>query len=268
MFGQVAVVWVGALLMSAPADGAELSAKTVAAFDKYVQTAERRIAHEVTQPHAFLWPDTLGARQADVLARLRRGEIIVERPHLDGSTEVPDGLLHHWIGVVFVPGAHVRDAVALMQDYDRHARVFQPNVVQSRTIERRGDTFKVFLRFYVKKVIAVTINSEHEARFTNAGPDRSYSAIHSTRVAEVADAGTPAEHEEQPGQGHGFMWRLNTYWRFLERDGGTYIQCESITLSRDMPFGLGWLIKPFVTEVPKDSLTFTLTKARAALAPR
>ena len=256
------------LLGAAPVRAAELDQKTVAAFDKYVQIAERRIAREIAQPQTFLWPDTLGGRKADVLARLRAGEIVVEKLRLDGSTDVPDGLLHHWIGIAFLPGVHVRDAVALMQDYDRHAKIFQPNIAQSKTIERRGEAFKVFLRFYVKKVISVTINSEHEAQFTNPAPDRWYSAIHSTRIAEVEDAGTPTEREDPPGHGHGFMWRLNTYWRFLERDGGTYIQCESLTLSRDMPFGLGWLIRPFVTEVPKESLTFTLSKAKAALAAR
>jgi hypothetical protein len=84
-------------------------------------------------------------------------------------------------------------------------------------------------------------------------------------VAEVEDAGTPRERELPPGKGHGFMWRLNTYWRFLERDGGAYVQCESITLSRDVPFGLGWIIKPFVTEIPMESLAFTLQRTRAAL---
>jgi len=254
-----------ALTIGAGADAADLSPKTVAAFDRYVQVAERRIGQEVRQPQSFLWADTLGPRKADVLARLQRGEVIVERMRADGSTDVPDGLLHHWVGTVFVAGRHVGDAVALMQDYNRHSVIFQPNVVQSRTIERRGDTFKFFLRFYMKKVIGVTLNSEHEAQFTTAAPERVYSYIRSTRVAEVVDAGTPSEHEERPGQGHGFMWRLNTYWRFLERDGGTYIQCESITLSRDMPFGLGWLIKPFVTEVPRESLMFTLGRVRAAL---
>ena len=67
------------------------------------------------------------------------------------------------------------------------------------------------------------------------------------------------------GQENGFMWRLNTYWRFLERDGGTYIQCESLTLSRDVPFALSWIIKPFVTQVPKESLSFTLERAKAEL---
>ncbi len=266
MSQPVTLVCLWTLLIAIPASAAELSPKTVAAFDKYVQTAEKRISREVAQPGAFLWADTPDGRKGDVAARLRRGEVVVDKLRLDGSTDVPDGLLHHWIGSVFVPGVHVRDAVALMQNYDRHSTVFQPNVVQSKTLERRGDTFKVFLRFNMKRVMSVTINSDHEAQFTNAGADRAYSAIRSTRVAEVLDAGTPTEREEPPGRGHGFMWRLNTYWRFLERDGGTYVQCESITLSRDVPFGLGWLIKPFVTEVPKDSLTFTLNKVRAALA--
>jgi hypothetical protein len=262
------LVCASTLSTATPGMAAELSAKTNAAFDKYVQVAERRIAREVAQPETFLWADTLGPRKADVLARLRVGEVVVERMRLDGSADVPDGLLHHWIGIVFVPGVHVRDAVELMEAYDRHAAIFTPNIVRSKTLERHDDTFKVFLRFYVKKVVAVTLDTENEAQFTNAGADRWYSAIRSMRVAEVVDAGTPTEHVEQPGRGHGFMWRLNTYWRLLERDGGTYIQCESISLSRDMPFGLGWLIKPFVTEVPKESLAFTLTRARSALTSR
>ncbi|HEY7057846.1 MAG TPA: hypothetical protein VH458_15025 [Vicinamibacterales bacterium] len=254
------------LLPAVSSAATDLSPKTAAAFDKYVAVAEQRMSREVAQGQAFLWTDGLpAARKADSLQRLKNGEIIVERLHLDGSQDVPDGLLHHWIGTVFVPGANLRETVALMQDYDRHSSLFGPNVAQSKLLERHGETFKVFLRFYMKKVIGVTLNTEHVAQFTAVGADREYSSIHSTRVAEVDDAGTPSEHEERPGTGHGFMWRLNTYWRYLERDGGTYIQCESITLSRDVPFGLGWLIKPFVTEVPRDSLNFMLGRVRGAL---
>jgi len=257
------------LLTAGSVRAAELTPKTIAAFDRYVSIAERRIARELAQPSTFLWTDTLSAgRKADVLRRLQNGEIIVERLRLDGSQEMPDALLHHWIGTVFIPGAHVRDAVALMEDYDRHSAVFAPNVAQSRVLQHRGDWFKVFLRFSMKKMIAVTLNTEHDAQFTIVGPDRAYSALHSTRIAEVEEAGTPSEHEVTPGTGHGFMWRLNTYWRFLERDNGTYVQCESITLSRDVPFGLGWLIRPFVTEVPRDSLSFMLDRIRRNVTVR
>ena len=126
----------------------------------------------------------------------------------------------------------------------------------------------MLLRFYVKKVIAVTLDTENIAEFFTLPPDRAYSRIRSTSVTEIADAGTPQERTKPQGQENGFMYRLNTYWRYLERDGGTYIQCESLTLSRDVPFALSWIIRPFVTQVPKDSLTFTLEKARAELMKR
>lgn len=245
---------------------ADLKPSTAAAFDKYVAAAERRMDAEVTRPETFVWVDTLpAARRTQALEKLRRGEVVTERLRIDDKIDVPDGLIHHWVGMVFIPGVHAAQAVSLMQDYNRHASIFQPNVVQSKTLAHDGDRFRVFLRFYMKKVIGATLNTEHEARFVTAAPDRVYSMIRSTRVAEVEDAGTPSEHELPPGKGHGFMWRLNTYWRFLERDGGTYVQCESITLSRDVPFGLGWIVKPFITEIPMESLAFTLQRVRSAL---
>jgi hypothetical protein len=264
------------LLFADAGTAADLKPASSAAFDRYVAVVERRIATEVARPETFLWADTLPpARRTEVVDRLRRGEVVTERLRIPQKIEVPEALIHHWVGTIYIRGAEVGDVVALLKDYDRHATVFSPNVVQSHTLEHRavsartledsGDYFRVFLRFYMKKVVAATLNTEHEAHFVTAGQGRVYSAIHSTRIAEVENAGTPDERELQPGQGHGFMWRLNTYWHFLERDGGTYVQCESLTLSRDVPFGLGWIIKPFVTEIPMESLTFTLQHTRAAL---
>ena len=109
------------------------------------------------------------------------------------------------------------------------------------------------------------MDTENEAEFFHPAADRAHSRIRSTRTAEIADAGTPQEKPKPSGEENGFMWNLNTYWRFLERDGGTYIQCESLTLTRDVPFALAWIIRPIVTQMPKESLTFTLEKARQAL---
>jgi hypothetical protein len=120
----------------------------------------------------------------------------------------------------------------------------------------------------MKKVITVVVNTENEARFARLGSDRAQSRIYSLRVAEVADSGTPQEHERPVGHDGGFLWRLYTYWRFLERDGGTYVQCEAISLTRGIPFVFEWLIGPFVTSVPRESLTFTLEATRKALASR
>lgn len=224
----------------------------------------------------FLYLDRLPeARRRSVDQALRGGEVIIESQEMrekGRAIEIPDGRVHHWVGLAFMPGVRVEDAVKLLQDYDRHAEIYSPAVQRSKVLARDGDRFRVFLRFMQKKVITVTVNSEHEAQFTRLGSDRVYSKIRSTRIAEVADAGTDREHEKPVGRDGGYLWRLNTYWRFLQRDGGTYIQCESVTLTRDLPFGTGWVIGPFVTSIPRDSLTFTMRQTRNALtvkaAPR
>jgi hypothetical protein len=169
---------------------------------------------------------------------------------------------------VFVPGGTAAAAVALLQDYNRHAEIYRPNVAQSRVIERSGDEFRVFLRFFMKKVISVTVNSDHLARFTTVNATRAYSRIVSTRVQEVQHVGSSDERELPVGQDGGYLWRINSYWRFLERDGGVYVQCESVSLSRGIPFGLGWVVGPFVTSIPRESLTFTLETTRKVLADR
>ncbi len=257
------------LCASAAVAAATLRPAAAAGFEKYTALTEQRIDREVVSPAAFLWLDTQPAsRRAELQRGLRDGGIIIERLETrDGSKSIdfPGALLHHWVGLVFVPAAHLSDAVGLMQDYDRHSTVFSPAIQTSKILDRKDQQFRVALRFFVKKVIGVTMDTENEAQFFKPSTDRAYSRIRSTRVTEVADAGTAAERPIPPGQENGFMWRLNTYWRFLERDGGTYIQCESLTLSRDVPFALAWIIRPFVTQLPKESLTFTLEKARAEL---
>jgi hypothetical protein len=119
----------------------------------------------------------------------------------------------------------------------------------------------------MKRVITVVVNSEHEARFSRDRSDRAQSRIYSTRIAEVEEAGTPNERELPVGRDGGYLWRLYTYWRLLERDGGTYVQCETISLTRGIPLGLGWLVRPFVTSIPRESLEFTLATTRKTLAP-
>ncbi|HEV3216780.1 MAG TPA: hypothetical protein VGZ27_13700 [Vicinamibacterales bacterium] len=246
-----------------------LNPETTAAFDGYVALTEQRIDAEMARGQAFLWIDTLSQAGREEMQRgLHSGGIVIERLEtLDGSKSIdaPDALIHHWVGLVFVPGVRVDSAVALMEDYDRHWQVFAPGIVRSKTLERTADHFRVALRFHFKKIIGVTMDTENEADFFRPASDRAYSRIRSTRIVEIADAGTPREQPKREGEENGFMWRLNTYWRFLERDGGTYIQCESLTLSREVPFVFRWLIKPFVTEVPKESLTFMLERAKAEL---
>ena len=253
------------LLGTTSAESADLQPRTIAAFDRYVKAAETETAARVEFLRLDGLPEALRRARQD---ELRAGMLHIERlTTLDGGREipVPDGLLHHWVGTVFAPGASVEQALSILQDYDKHAEIYRPAVVQSRLLSRNGDRFRMFLRFSMTKVITVVVNTEHDAQFYRDGPDRARSRIYSTRIAQVENAGEPDERELPVGRDGGYMWRLNTYWRVLQRDGGTYVQCESISLTRGIPFGFAWLIQPFVTSIPRESLEFTLNTTRTTL---
>jgi hypothetical protein len=254
------------VLVASAGEGAELRPHTVAAFDRYVRLTEARLDGDAVP---FLWIDAQKGRDGGpTRSAARGGALLIERlTTLDAGREidVPDGLIHHWIGTTFIKGATVDRAVALLQDYDRHSELYAPVVTRSRLLKRSGDTFVSFLRFRQKKVITVVVNTENEARFSRPGPGRAEARIHSTRIAEVDHPDTPQETEKPVGNDGGYLWRLNTYWRLLEADGGLYLQCESVTLTRDIPTGLGWLIRPFVTSIPRESLEFTLNTSRRIL---
>jgi hypothetical protein len=263
------LIFVFLWMLTTPVVAAELDPRAAAAFDRYVSLTMARMASEIETGRIFLRVDGLPeAARKTRLDQLKRGQVAIDKLETREGNEsivVPKGVIHHWIGVVFVPGATVDRTVELLQDYNHHAQLFAPTVVASTLRSRDGDMFRFHLRFYMKRVIAVTLNTEHEARFFRPAADRAYSQIVSTRIAEVEYAGTAREAEKPVGTGGGFMWRFNTYWRFFERDGGTYVQCESLTLSRDIPFALRWIVGPFVNSIPRESLTGTLDKVRKEL---
>ena len=264
--GAMARIYAAVPAASAPAAAAaELQNRTVQAFDRYVRLTEARLNGKMS----FLWIDGLPeAQRRDALQTVQRKELSIEKLETTDNgreIDVPGGLIHHWVGTAFVQGASINDALAILQDFNQHHRIYAPTVAASKLQSRDGDRFTFFLRFVMKKVITVTVNSDHEAVFRRPAADRAEGWIHSTRIAEVENAGTPTEREKPIGDDGGYLWRLNTYWRLLARDGGLYIHCESVSLSRGIPFGFGWMIGPFVTSIPRESLTFTLETTRKRL---
>lgn len=262
----------GLLLMLAapsPLAAAELRPATRKAFDRYVFLLEQRL--QKTNPE-FLWFRHLPAQErARVLQRLQTGEVVIEKMlEKDAGREVPvpDGMIHHWIATVFIPKADLQRTLALLQDYDNHKNLYKTEVMDSRLIRRDGNRFRAYMRFYKKKVIGVTLNTEHAAEYVTLNPKQAYSHSHTTKIAEVENAGEKDEREKPMGRDNGFLWALNSYWRLEEADGGVYVQCEAVSLTRDIPALVGWIVKPFVTEVPKESLYNTLHFTRVGMQER
>jgi hypothetical protein len=169
------------------------------------------------------------------------------------------------VGLSFIPGASLATALPILRDYDHRVEYFKPDVIACRIMQRQGEDYKLFVRFYQKQFTTVVYNTEYDVRWRQIDGTHAYSRSVSTRIAEVKDADRPDGAEIPVDHGHGYLWRINTYFRFLEQDGGLYIQCEAVSLSRDLPTGLGWLLRPLVTIVPKHGLTRMLGQTRTVV---
>ncbi len=251
----------------------DLEPKTVEAFDHYIQASAARIDIEARGPGSFLYVEGLPEpKRSAALSSLHKGEIYIEhvesRDASGAVIEAPDGLIHDWIGAVFIPGADLPQVLHVVQDYDHHQDIYKPEVVRSRLIRHQGNDYQIFYRLRKQKVITVTLDTNHDVQYVPIDATRCRSRSVATRIAEVVDAGQPGEHEKSIGHDGGFLWRMNSYWRFEERDGGVYVEVESISLTRDVPTGLGWLIRPFVTSIPRESLLMTLGSTRSAVEAR
>jgi hypothetical protein len=260
------VLSVAAMLVAAGASLLAQQPRTSQAFTHYVVQAEARIAGERDSTNTFLHMDSLTPSQrSEMTRRLHRGEAVIGKV---GNTpdQVPGGLIHDWMGVVFIPGATVPQVVAFVRDYDRHARYYSPDVLQSRLISAKANDLHVFLRLRKQKVITAVLDTEYDVHYGQIDAAHQYSISRSTRVSEVADPGSANERDLPAGHDHGYMWRLNSYWAFEQANDGVYVQCEAISLTRDIPAALAWLVGPFVNSIPQESLHFTLNATRDGLA--
>lgn len=257
------------LLVAAPAGATQLTPAAVRSFDHYVRLTESRMQGELAAGGAFLWVDGLPETQRNEdQARLSRGEVISARlttADSSGQSSTPSALIHHWVGTIFIPGVSLARVLDVVQDYDRHAVYYAPDVLQSKKVEQNGGDYKVHYRLRKKKVVTVFLDTDYDVHLHFLEAGRAYSNSYSTRIAQVENAGEPSEHELPPGNDGGYLWRLNSYWRFFDSGHGVYVQCEAISLTRDIPTGLNWLVGPFIESLPKESLEFTLQSTRQAV---
>ena len=251
------------------AGATELKQETIEAFNQYVRVTEDRMAEGLRDDRTFLWVDSLPELQRDKLyTQLRLGNIVVEPQETlekEKRIRVPDGLIHHWIALSFVPGVTLQQVLALLQDYDHHEVIYKPDVLRSRLLNADGNSFKIYLRLHQKAIITAVFNAEFDVSYFPVDKSRVYSRSYSTRIAELENPDRSDEREKPIGKDRGFLWRLYSYWRFQEKDGGVYIQLESIALSRSVPALLAWVVNPLLKSIPREYLSRFLTSTRVAL---
>jgi hypothetical protein len=214
-----------------------LSPETNQAFDAYLATAA---------------PQTNFARRST--SNLRPGETRITPMTGDGTLSVASGLIHDWVASTIAPGTSVEQVLGILQNYAGYKRVYAPEVTESRLIGRSGDHWRPSLKLVTRKgLTSVAYNTEYDVEFRSLGEGRWAVISRSTRVAQL-----DGRDEFEPGYGDGYLWRLNAYWLIEPRPQGVYVECRSISLTRDIPQGLGWALRPVVTSLPRESLQKTL----------
>ncbi len=258
-----------ALEFPSPSLASELKLRTAQAFDRYVQLTELRIRSEVAGPRNFLHFELLPERERNaILARVHSGDVVIEPMRtLDDGKEihVPDGLAHHWLAIGFIPGTTLDQAVALAQDYPRHPQLYAPDVQRAQVLAHDGQHFSVYYRFYRHAIVTVEYNTEFSVDYYLPARSRSYGFARSVRIAEVQNPGKPDEKELPVGDDHGYMWRLNLYTRYLEKDNGVYVEIEFVALSRSVPWMFALLVNPYLRSIPRDYLTNYIQATRKSL---
>jgi hypothetical protein len=241
----------------------------VTAWNRYVQLTEDRIAHELNGGPEFLLMDSSTATDGVATLRaLHEGRIYVQKMKTrepDGhDIEVPEGMIHYWYGAVFVPNVRLETLLKFIQDYAHHRDYF-PEVEQSRLLSHDGNAYRIFLQLTRTKIVTVHYKTFHTVEYRSYGDGQESSRSVATQILQLQNAGAADEKALPEGQDDGYFWRLNSYWRFKEKDHGVVVECESISLSRSIPFGFGWLIGAVVESVPRESLENALQTIRDRL---
>lgn len=251
------------------ARGAELTSRTAEAFQHYVNATEARMQKEVADPGSFLYFDSLPEKQKRaMLERLQSGRVVIVPMHTRENgkeIEIPDGLVHDWLAIGFIPGATRDQALALAEDYARQPVIYGPDVQRAQVLSHEGQHYSVYFRLCKQTIVTVAYDTEFTVDYFLPDQKRAYSISRAVRIAEVQNPGKPNELEMPPGRDHGYMWGFDLYTRYLERDNGVYIQIEFLALSRTVPMFFGWLVNPYIRSIPREYLTHFLLVTRKEL---
>ena len=243
------------LLIGNSLSAASLSQQTDRFYQNYLQSVEKGLNGR----SQFLLID----KESGLRSRVRGGDVYVEEKRPDD--EPPHGMIHHYEGAIFIPGAKIGDVMGVVQNYDQHKNWYSPEVIDSKILQKQGNDYLIRLRLLKKKVVTVVLETEHKVRYKQVDPKHWESVSRSVKVSEVEHPGSENEKQLPQGKGQGFVWHLDSFWRFAEADGGVYVECTSVSLSRDIPFGLGAIVRPIITDLPEDSLKGVLNNTLKAV---
>jgi hypothetical protein len=241
--------YLGIVIVTHPgAVAARLTAETLAAWDEQVQTARAQVGREAQSPQTFL---TEPATQ-----------VVIESPEPSGCP-IPNGLIHHWFGTALIPHARVPSLLSVMQNYNAYAEIFPPAVVEARLLNRDGDTFDYHVKF-IQKALGVRsgLLADFRSRYVQIDERSGYIVTESVNLIELQSPGKSDERQLSLAESKGYIEKAFTLMRYRQTDQGVLIRVESMTLSRDVPGSVRWLVSPFIHKFARQTMSSTLERIK------
>ena len=258
-------IWTVGVAAASAVFSASLTPRLQQSFNRYIQLTEERLAGSLNA-QGFMYLNLT----AEQRAKVRSGEVVVvSKKTLDNGKEIdmPGGLVQDWVGLLFIPKATITQVRSVLQDYPSYKQFYKPDVIESKLIDHKGNEYDISLRLYKEQFVKVALNGIYHVTYGDLDPRHMYVNSRSTQITQAKSASKPDAGDRTLGHDDGFLWALNSYWRFEQADGGVYAQLEAVSLSRDLPFGLGWL-KGFLQKFPADSMQSTLSGTKQAVEAR
>ncbi len=256
-------VLLGVVLLTRPLNAqfsTKLQPATAEAFDKYAHQVEQQLSSRWHSEKPFLTIDDDPADRRKTIA----GELLIRPGAPNNPVVIAGGLIHDWLGAVFIPSTSMQKVLSILQDFDAHSRIY-PQVAKSRLIGHQKNQFTGYWRLERKDPVFPTVlDVEQDAEYEEVGPGKWICRAYARKISEVQNAGTSQEKRLPPGEGNGFLWRLYAYWSLQATGTGVLAECRTLSLSRAIPAGLAWMVRPFIQKLPRDSLASTLENTRAA----
>jgi hypothetical protein len=197
--------------------------------------------------------ETIAAWNAYVARNADRPSRPAAAPRGD-MIDVPGGTIYHSSGSILIRNTTVDRVV--------HALMYpgtpppQEDVLESRVLARSGDRLRVYLKLARSAIVTVVYDTEHDVTFTRHSPTMVTSRSVSTRIAE------------SDGGDRGFLWRLNSYWRYTKVGNDVRVDLESLALSRSVPGVARPVARPIIDRIARESLLRTLDSVQRFLEAR
>jgi hypothetical protein len=243
-------------------DAATLKPETVADWEDYLHTVNVVLQDRIRPGGNFLWVDEVPER----LAKVREGEIVVAPAPGHIPMKVESGLIHHWIGAAFLPNARVDDILEVIRDYDRYKEFYPPSVIVSKVLARSDPDEKFTMQLVNHEFFAkMALDADYRVTNVQLDHDRFYSVARTTRVQQLENYGQPRERMIPEGQGGGYIWKLFSIARLQNRDGGVYIEMETVALSRGIPAAFRVIADPIVRRVSRSAMLTAVKQTEDAV---